>query len=193
MTHGSHLPPALGLVDLDARVADLEARVAALEAALRETPRETRRETETRETAESHLRLVRLSLCLTTISLGPTTPRALEKRSSHDNARAAVYQSRVALRCATSEAIWRSGHARRWCALSDCGGSRQKPNDRWRGDVDEIPEYRAGREARPTRSHATLSRYGSFQTALERRSRPWQADPRRRPTDIGFRRNQHNR
>jgi hypothetical protein len=41
----------------------------------------------------------------------------------------------VALRCATSEAIWRSGHARRWCALSDCGGSRQKPNDRWRGDV----------------------------------------------------------
>src|ERR1700674_401619 len=53
-THGSHLPPALGLVDLDARVADLEARVAALEAALRETPRETRRETETRETAESH-------------------------------------------------------------------------------------------------------------------------------------------
>src|SRR6202030_1654985 len=49
-THGSHLPPALGLVDLDARVAHLEARVAALEAALRET----RRETETRETAESH-------------------------------------------------------------------------------------------------------------------------------------------
>jgi hypothetical protein len=103
-------------------VAHLEARVAALEAALRETPRETCRETETRETAEFHLRLVRLSLCLTTISLGPTTPRALEKRSSHENAGAAVYQSRVALRCATSEAIWRSGHARRWCALSDCGG-----------------------------------------------------------------------
>jgi hypothetical protein len=44
------------------------------------------------------LRLVRLSLSLTTISLGPTTPRALEKRASHDNAGAAVYQSRVALR-----------------------------------------------------------------------------------------------
>jgi hypothetical protein len=37
---------------------------------------------------------LRLSLCLTTISLGPTTPRALEKRSSHENAGAAVYQSR---------------------------------------------------------------------------------------------------